>query len=112
VSDRGSLSDRLIRFCGADCGECDTYRRFLAGDKGGLVNSRTGYRCCWLPKDYPKGKDCEIRECCEGKGIRFCGKCDQFEECDRMEAFYSKPDYDRLRVRMLQEIARERSRGI
>ena len=32
------LPERLIRFCGANCGDCDKYRRFLAGDESELVN--------------------------------------------------------------------------
>jgi hypothetical protein len=95
--------DRLIRFCGADCSNCNTYKRFQEGDESGLVNIKNNYRCCWLPKDYPKGKDCEIRACCEEKGILFCGMCDQFEECATMKDFYSKPGYDKLKKRMFEE---------
>jgi hypothetical protein len=98
---------RPIRFCGADCSKCDAYQRFLAGDEGGLVNPETNYRCCWLPKDYPKGRDCPIRTCCEEKGVLFCGECSQFEECVRMQEFYSQPGYDELRSRMFAEIARK-----
>jgi hypothetical protein len=103
---KGLLPKRLIRFCGADCSHCDTYHRFLAGYEDGLVNPGTNYRCCWLPKDYPEGRDCEIRTCCEERGILFCGECDQFEGCSRMREFYSKPGYDELRRRMLDEIAK------
>jgi hypothetical protein len=100
------LPKRLIRFCGADCSNCDTYRYFMAGDESGLVNPETNYRCCWLPKNYPKGRDCPIRVCCEEKGVLFCGACGQFEECARMKEFYSKPGYDELKRRMLEEVAR------
>ena len=93
---------RLIRFCGADCGGCETYKGLLAGDETGLVNPETGYRCCWLPKDYPRGRDCEIRTCCEEQGVSYCGQCDRFDGCARMEAFYSQPGYDALRARMLE----------
>ncbi len=93
--------ERLIRFCGADCSTCDTYRRFLEGDESGLVNRETGYRCCWLPGDYPRGRDCPIRMCCEERGVRFCGECDLFEDCARMRRFYAQPGYDELRRRML-----------
>lgn len=48
---------RLVRFCGADCSNCETYKRFLMGDESGLVNPENDYRCCWLPKNYPKGRD-------------------------------------------------------
>jgi len=104
------LPVRLIRFCGSDCSNCDKYKRFLAGDETGLVNPENAYRCCWLPKDYPKGKDCEIRMCCEEKGILFCGECGQFEECVRMREFYSKPGYGELRRRMLEETAKGEAR--
>jgi hypothetical protein len=67
------------------------------------VNLENDYRCCWLPKDYPKGRDCEIRTCCEEKEILFCGECSQFEGCVRMKEFYSKPGYDTLEKRMLEE---------
>lgn len=97
--------ERLVRFCGADCATCETYRRFLAGDDGSVVNAETGYRCCWLPKSYPRGRDCPIRECCEEKGLRFCGECPQFEECALMAEFYAQPGYDQLRERMLEEIS-------
>ena len=100
------LPERLIRFCGADCSHCDTYKRMLAGDEGGLVNTESGYRCCWLLRDYPRGKDCPIRTCCEEHNVLFCGECDQFEECARMKAFYSKPGYDELRTSMFEEMAR------
>jgi hypothetical protein len=101
------LPKRLIRFCGADCSNCDTYRRFLAGDESGLVNSENNYRCCWLPKDYPKGRDCPIRICCE-EVILLCGECSQFEGCAEMKEFYSKPGYDELRRRVLEEVAKMR----
>jgi len=101
--------ERLVRFCGADCSNCDTYKRFLAGDGSGLVNAETNYRCCWLPEDYPEGMDCPIKKCCEEKGILFCGECRQFEECIRMKKFYSKPGYDELRRRMFEEIVRRKT---
>jgi len=105
------LPDRLVRFCGADCSGCETYQRFLAGDEGGLMNPEGGYRCCWLPRDFRAGRDCEIRVCCEEKGILSCGECGQLEECARMRQFYSQPGYDRLRARVLGEAAaRLRSR--
>ena len=102
------LPKRHILFCGADCSNCDTYKRFLAGDESGLVNPENSYRCCWLPKDYPTGRDCPIRTCCEEKEILFCGECGQFEECVTMKEFYSKPGYDELRRRMLEEISKSR----
>lgn len=102
---------RLVRFCGANCGNCDTYKRFLAGDESRLVNLETGYRCCWLPEDYPKGRDCPIKACCEQKGILFCGECSEFEGCIRMKEFYSKFGYDELKKRMLEEIARRKRKG-
>jgi len=105
VTNESLMPDRLVRFCGADCGNCDTYRNFLAGDEGGLVNPDNQYRCCWIPKDYPKGRDCEIRTCCEERGILFCGECSQFEECVRMEEFYSQPGYNECKERMFEEIA-------
>jgi hypothetical protein len=98
--------ERLIRFCGADCARCDSYQLFLAGDDSGLVNPETGYRCCWLPREYSKGSDCPIRLCCEQKGLRFCGECAQFEMCGEMAAFYAQPGYDELRNRMLEAVGR------
>jgi hypothetical protein len=109
MTNQNPLSERLIRFCGADCGRCDTYKRFLAGDESGLVNPDNDYRCCWLPKNYPRGTDCPIRTCCEEKGILFCGQCSQLEGCAIMEEFYSKPGYDRLRKRMFEQIAKMNS---
>lgn len=97
----------LIRFCGADCSGCEAYQRFLVGDDSWLVNPETGYRCCWLPSYYTKGQDCPIRLCCETRGIRFCGQCDEFEACDRMAAFYAQPGYGELRERMLQTVQEE-----
>jgi hypothetical protein len=105
-----SLPDPLIRFCGADCSGCDAYQGFLAGDERGLVNLETGYRCCWLPTSYPRGRDCPIRICCEERGLAFCGECAQFAECTRMAEFYAQPGYDRLRERMLAEVARRTGR--
>ena len=103
------LPKRHILFCGADCSNCDTYKRFLAGDESGLVNPENDYRCCWLPKDYPRGRDCPIRTCCEEEGIMFCGECGQLEECVTMKEFYSKPGYDELRRRMFEEVSKSRS---
>lgn len=100
------LPERLIRFCGADCSSCDTHKRFLAGDESGLVNPENQYRCCWLPRDYPRGRDCPIRICCEERGILFCGECGEFEGCKRMEAFYSQSGYDEAKRRMFEEIVR------
>jgi hypothetical protein len=98
----------LIRYCGADCSRCDTYARFLDGDAGGLVNPESRYRCCWLPTDYPEGRDCPIRVCCDERAIRFCGECPQLDVCERMNAFYAQPGYDQLRARMLEEVAKRR----
>lgn len=106
--DSSPLPERLVRFCGADCTNCDAYKRFLAGDDSGLMNPETRYRCCWLPTSYPQGIDCPIRVCSEEKGILFCGECAQFDECSRMAEFYAPSGYDRLRSRMLQEVARRR----
>lgn len=100
------LPGRSIRFCGADCRQCDAYKRYLEGDEGGLVNPENGYRCCWLPRDYPEGRDCPIRLCCEEKGVRFCGECVEYDRCDRMQAFYSQPGYDKLQRRMLEQVAK------
>jgi hypothetical protein len=100
--------ERLVRFCGADCSRCDKYRRFLAGDESGLVNPENQYRCCWLPRSYPKGIDCPIRVCCDEKGVYFCGECDQFEGCVTIEAFYSQPGYHALRERMLDEVEKRK----
>ena len=97
---------RLVRFCGADCGHCDTYRLFLAGDASGLVNRETGYRCCWLPAHYREGRDCPIKTCAEQHGVAYCGACSQFDQCERMQAFYAQPGYDALRERMLQAVHR------
>ena len=37
----------------------------------------------------------------------YCGECSQFE-CARMKEFYSKPGYDKLRRRMLEEVAKRK----
>ena len=105
---RPRSAGRLVRFCGADCSDCETYQGFLAGDESGEVNAETGYRCCWLPTSYPEGRDCPIRVCCEERGILFCGKCGQLEQCARMAASYSQPGYDELRRRMLDEMERRK----
>lgn len=100
------LPKRLIRCCGADCGDCETYQRFLAGDESGVVNVESGYRCCWLPASYPEGRECPIKACCQERGILFCGACADFARCARMAAFYAQPGYDALRRRMLEEMER------
>jgi hypothetical protein len=105
---KAMLPERSILFCGSDCSQCHTYQRFLAGDESGVVNPENQYRCCWLPKDYPRGRDCPFRTCCEEKGIMFCGECSQFETCVRVEEFYSQPGYDKLRERMFEAIQRRR----
>lgn len=97
--------NRLIRFCGADCGACETDERFLAGDTSGLVNPQTGYRPCWLPDDYPQGMACAIAVCCEGSGLLFCAECDQFNRCELVRAFYAQPGYEKLRERMLEALS-------
>jgi len=108
MSDKSPLPERLVRFCGADCANCDAYKRFLVGDDSKVMNPETNYRCCWLPKSYPKGIDCPIKACCDEKGILFCGECAQFEQCARMAEFYAQPGYDKLRSRMLEEVVRRR----
>ena len=108
MANESLMPDRLVRFCGADCSPCDTYKRFLAGDESALVNPDNQYRCCWLPRDYPEGRDCEIRTCCEERGILFCGECGEFEGCKRMQAFYLQPGYDEAKRRMFEEIGRRR----
>ncbi len=102
----------LIRPCGADCSQCETYARFLAGEHGGLVNLETGYRCCWLPPDYPEGQDCPIFACSERHQVTFCGECPEFQHCARMRAFYAQPGYETLRRRMLEAMeSQSGSRG-
>jgi hypothetical protein len=49
--------------------------------------------------------------CCDEKGMSLCGECERFETCDRMQAFYGQPGYDRLRARMLEDVARRRANG-
>lgn len=44
-----SAPERLLRPFGADCGQCEMFKIFLMGNMSGLVNSQTGYGCCWLP---------------------------------------------------------------
>jgi len=112
MSPRGTVSapECLIQCCGADCGQCDTFKRFLAGDASRLVNPQTGYRCCWLPVDYSEGRDCPIKACCRQKGIPFCGECNQLHQCERMQAFYAQPGYDAFRKRML-EVVRTRKKN-
>ncbi|MGD2104446.1 MAG: hypothetical protein PVJ55_04940, partial [Anaerolineae bacterium] len=84
MSDRVEIAalERLVRCCGADCGQCETYVLFMNGDVSGLVNRQTGYRCCWLPSDYQDGRVCPIAACCEGRGLLFCAECDQFGQCE------------------------------
>lgn len=101
-----SAPECLIRFCGADCSQCESYELFLTGDDSGLVNPQTGYRCCWLPAGYPGGRNCPIKTCCEQRAIPFCGKCDQLSRCERMQAFYAQPGYDALKRRMFEAIER------
>ena len=65
------LPEQLIMFCGSDCSQCDKYARFLAGDESGLVNlENNNYRCCWLPKDYPRGRTAQF-----GRVVRREGHC-------------------------------------
>jgi hypothetical protein len=108
MANESLMPDRLVRFCGANCGPCDTYKRFLSGDESALVNPDNQYRCCWLPRDYPRGRDYPIRICCEERGILFCGECGEFEGCERTQAFYSQPGYDEAKRRMFEEIERRR----
>jgi hypothetical protein len=100
------LPKRSILFCGSDCSQCHRYQQFLAGDERGVVNIENQYRCCWLPKDYPSGRDCPFRTCCEEKGIMFCGECALFETCAKVREFYAQPGYDKLRARMFEAIER------
>lgn len=109
MANESESPESLVRFCGADCSTCETYKRFLAGDESGLVNPETKYRCCWLPKNHPEGIDCPFRICCEDKGIRFCGECAQFERCVKIAEFYSQPGYGVLRQRMLEEVAKSQA---
>lgn len=99
---KDSLAKLPMRFCGSDCSQCSTHQRFLAGDETGVVNTESQYRCCWLPKDYPRGRDCPFRTCCEEKGILLCGECSEFETCVQAAEFYSQPGYDQLKKRMLE----------
>lgn len=108
---KNTVSKLPLRFCGADCSGCAKYRKFLAGDESGVVNTENGYRCCWLPKDYPRGRDCEFRMCCEEKGILFCGECAQFDGCVRAREFYAQPGYEKLRESMLAAVAQRRREG-
>jgi hypothetical protein len=109
VNERPQDKPRL-RFCGVDCLKCATYQGYLAGETKGLVNPETQYRCCWLPRDYPEGRDCTIRLCCEGRGLVLCGECSQFEVCPTLREFYAQPGYEALRQRMKQKVAAKASR--
>ncbi len=82
----------------------------MAGNEDWLVNAQSGFRCCWLPRNYPKGRDCEIRICCEEKGIEYCGECLQFQTCTRMKEFYCQLGYDAAKRRMLKIIEERRRR--
>ena len=97
----------VIEPVGADCRQCSTFRAYLKGGKDRLVNPESNYRCCWLPDDYPGGRDCEIKTCCRERSIDFCAQCRQFQVCVRMKEFYSQPGYEKLLERMRRATAEE-----
>lgn len=101
------LAGRPIRYCGVDCWECRTFTRFLAGDGGGLVNQESDERCCWLLDEFPVGRDCVFRTCCEDRGLDLCGRCGEFESCVAIQSFYAQPEYERHRRRMERMLAGE-----
>lgn len=66
--------------CGIICSECK-YKEQM--NCKGCVNI-----------DKPFWGSCEVKSCCEGKGLSHCGKCDDFP-CDLLNQFaYDKAEGD------------------
>ena len=82
------LLSEQIAFCGVDCAVCSDY---------------TEKKCPGCRKtEWPADDPCPPVGCCQKRGIRVCGQCDDFP-CRMMREFYEESDshraaYERMRA--------------
>ena len=114
--------NKLIAFCGLDCGECDAY--IATRDNNQALRERTArlwselnnatilpeqINCQGCRMDGAKTVFCEqlcqIRHCAMGKSLDNCGGCDEMESCAKLGAVTAhRPDaMDRLRGGVREE---------
>ncbi len=94
--------NKLIAFCGLDCGKCDAYIATKNNDQAlrektaklwSKLNNATilpeHINCEGCRMDGAKtvfcSTMCEIRRCAIGKGCEICGDCPQMDVCDKLE---------------------------
>ncbi|MFQ6074545.1 MAG: DUF3795 domain-containing protein [Candidatus Bathyarchaeia archaeon] len=94
----------LVGRCGLYCGACSIYRAYK---DGGEYRKRLAdffecpvdkVRCegCQVLTSECWGNDCKIVRCLNGKGLRFCYECSQFDE-------HSCEDFEKLAKGYLED---------
>ena len=112
-SDPTLVDKNLIGRCGLFCGACGIYRAYRDGGeyRQRLADffkcSQEKVRCegCQALTQECWGNGCKIVRCLNGKGLRFCYECSDFENhsCEMFEKFsnrYLKEDDVDLRANL------------
>ena len=102
----GDLMDRMIAYCGLDCGKCEAYiatknddddlRRKVAKEWSELYKveiTKEMINCDGCRMDGRKTPFCEsmcpIRICSSGKGFDTCGRCPDMGGCPKLKMIVS-----------------------
>ena len=93
--------DRLIAYCGLDCGKCEARRATLEDDDAlrgkvakewselnGVEITPEMINCVGCRIDGVKTPFCDslcpIRQCAMGRGMETCGSCGELDSCEKI----------------------------
>ena len=107
--------DRMIAYCGLDCGTCDAYLATIRDDRA--LREKTAklwsewnhveirpeeIRCEGCRTDGIKTgyceRLCEIRRCAAGRGVETCGACPEMDGCATVGAILENNEAARLNL--------------
>jgi hypothetical protein len=115
--------DRMIAYCGLDCGQCPAYVATQANDREALERTAATWReqfnapeitadsiiCDGCPTTDGRLSGycsiCEIRACALERGLETCAPCAEYEGCGKLAAFHkhapgAKATLDAIRATM------------
>jgi hypothetical protein len=98
--------DRMIAYCGLDCGQCPAYVATQADDHEALERTAAMWReqfnspyitadnivCDGCMQDARLSgycSMCEIRACALERGVETCASCAEYDGCSKLAAFHA-----------------------
>lgn len=87
------MNDTILGYCGLYCGECLVFQNTAKGLKTEL-DPGVAVTCggCNSQELTPWCTDCTIKNCCRGKGIRYCQLCSEYP-CGIITEFINNSKY-------------------